>query len=127
MPGLRLALSTEPLPLCLDVVLSTGEPLEVDLCLPQVIPAIVLKAYAFASRSGEHDLLDLWKLLETARSLGIAAADWQPVRAQKRDAIRLLEQRVVPATSVGAEIARRRGWPHQRIAALVRSHVAPPG
>lgn len=123
IPGLRLALSTEPLPLSVSVLLSTGETLNTSVDLPQVIPAIVLKAYAFAARSHERDLLDLWKLLETAHSVGITVADWQPVHAQKRDAIRRLQQRVVPATGVGANIARDRGWPHQRIAALVHQYI----
>lgn len=123
IPGLRLALSTEPLTLSLSVLLSTGETLEMSLDLPQVIPAIVLKAYAFAARSKEGDLLDLWRLFETARHAGMTAVDWQPVHAQKRDGIRHLQQRVVPAASVGATIARTRGWPHQRIAALVRAHT----
>lgn len=109
VPGLRLALSTEPLPLSLSVLLSTGETVETRVDLPQVIPAIVLKAYAFAARSSERDLLDLWKLLEVTRSAGTTVMDWQPVHAQKRDAIRHLYQRVVPATSVGASIARGRG------------------
>lgn len=124
IPGLRLALSTEPLPVSLSVVLSTGTTLETSLDLPQVIPAIVLKAYAFAARGKEGDLLDLWKLLETALSLGITAADWPPVHAQKRDALRHLQERVIPAASVAANIARGKGWPHQRIAALARQHVA---
>lgn len=68
--------------------------------------------------------LDLWKLLETALSLGITAADWPPVHAQKRDALRHLQERVIPAASVAANIARGKGWPHQRIAALARQHVA---
>lgn len=123
IPGLRLALSTEPLPLSVSVLLSTGETLNTSVDLPQVIPAIVLKAYAFAARSHERDLLDLWKLFETAHSVGIRVADWQPVHAQKRDAIRRLHQRVVPATGVGANIARDRGWPHQRIAALVHQYI----
>ena len=122
-PGLRLALTTDSLLLALSVRLSTGETLETNLHLPQVISAIVLKAYAFAARSTERDLLDLWKLLETAWNAGITAADWHPVHAQKRDALRHLEQRVIPATSAAGTIARTRGWPHERIAALARQHV----
>ena len=123
IPGLRLALTTDSLLLALSVRLSTGETLETNLHLPQVISAIVLKAYAFAARSTERDLLDLWKLLETAWNAGITAADWHPVHAQKRDALRHLEQRVIPATSAAGTIARTRGWPHERIAALARQHV----
>ena len=124
IPGLRLALTTNPQPLSLTVRLSTGETLETNLHLPQTIPAIVLKAYAFGARSAERDLLDLWKLLETARSAGINAADWRPVHAQKQDALRHLERSVIPATSVAGNIARARGWPHERIAALARQHVS---
>lgn len=127
IPGLRLALTTDPLHLSLTVALSTGEPLSTRLAVPAVIPAIVLKAYAFAARSSERDLLDLWKLLESARSAGVTHADWDPVHAQKRDALRHLYRAVVPPGGVAANIARRRRWPHHRIAALVRAHAPEPG
>jgi hypothetical protein len=126
IPGLRLAFAVEPLTLSLAVRLSTGAPLVASVEVPQVIPALVLKAYAFAARITDRDLLDLWRLLETAHALGLTSEDWRPIHAQKRDALPHLESLVLPAASVGANIARRQRWPHPRIAALARAQIPHP-
>lgn len=123
VPGLRLALDDPPVIVALTTTLSSGETLSVDLALPGIIPAIVLKAYAFNARVAERDLRDLWKLLEIAHSLELVPADWSPMSAQKRDAARVLHARVAPPSSVGATMARRYGLAHARIAALVQAHV----
>ena len=126
VPGLRLALDTPPLTVALTAVLSSGEALSADLSLPGVVPATVLKAYAFAARSEPRDLLDLWKLLEVAHLLGLSFDDWEPMRAQKRDAALVLHDRVGSRPSVGATMSRRHGWPHARLAALVQTQVPNP-
>jgi len=73
-----------------------------------------------------RDLLDLWKLLEVAHLLGLSFDDWEPMRAQKRDAALVLHDRVGSRPSVGATMSRRHGWPHARLAALVQTQVPNP-
>ncbi|MCK0110546.1 hypothetical protein MWU75_00080 [Ornithinimicrobium sp. F0845] len=105
--------------------LTDGSTLTTNLDVPDVIPAIVLKAYAFEARRKLGDALDLWKLFEVAHSLDLHPDAW-PARATTRDALKALHTHLVPPSSLGANLARRQRWPHARIAALVKAHTPPP-
>ncbi|GAA4759187.1 hypothetical protein GCM10023328_48130 [Modestobacter marinus] len=118
VPGLALALARPGTPVTVEVRLTSGHSLVIDLLLPDVVSAICLKAYAYAGRFTPRDAVDLWRLLEAAAAARVTAATW-PTGAAAADAAAILGQHFGRPGAQGPTRASARQADQTRIRALV--------
>lgn len=128
-PGLRSALSTNPLTLEVTVSLVGGDILNFNTHVPDVEEALVLKALAWNARMAERDVIDINTLLEIVAAHNNSMAErWvmtnpdRATRGSRGDAARAL-YRIVELSAQGLI----RGVPNpSRMAALIRKYVHDP-
>lgn len=122
VPGLALAIQRPATLVEVRVSLSGGDSLETTLRLPDVVAALILKAYAFRGRYADRDALDVWRLLEAARAAGVDVESW-PTSASGRDAASILHRHFGQAGAGGPKAASTSRVDQARIRALVASIV----
>ncbi|WP_051029540.1 hypothetical protein [Nocardia takedensis] len=126
-PGLRLALAAPPLRVVGHVRLTSGDRLPIDVRIPDVEAAVVLKALAWQSRGADKDLVDLAGLFEIVHAHRDGLLRWelgeQPLRGARGDTVRAL-RRVLGVLDRGQIRRDVLGHPPARSAALIREHVA---
>jgi hypothetical protein len=118
IPGLSYALASAPVSIELDATLSDGKALSFTVTLPNVIAALAVKAFAYAGRADAKDALDIWRLLEAARAMGVTPADW-PTSPTPAEARTLLISDFGTAAGQGARNAVAAPQARTRIAALL--------
>ncbi|NMM24640.1 MAG: hypothetical protein HHJ11_14335 [Phycicoccus sp.] len=123
IPGLLEALLLPPVNVAARPVLTDTTQLYVQVPLPDVRAALVMKAHAYAGRLGDNDALDIWRLLQSASNAGHTAADW-PTRSTARDAAVLLHRHFGAPSSGGPRRATPNRTNQARIRALT-AHVVP--
>jgi hypothetical protein len=89
IPGLLDALRLPPVHVTARAILTDNNQVDVQVPLPDVRAALVMKAHAYAGRLGDNDALDIWRLPHSAGKAGHTAADW-PIGSTARDAAVLL-------------------------------------
>ncbi|OMH23158.1 hypothetical protein BKD30_14075 [Tersicoccus phoenicis] len=132
VPGLELALATDPILIRVDGRLRTGEEIEFEVPVPSVECALVLKAHAWRSRLSPKDVEDINTLLEIAddhrpalEPWGLtnpALADYSPYR-RARAHLTELAQRLRRGGMTGLPSHLH----PPRMAALIARHVSKPG
>lgn len=122
VPGLALAIQRPATLVEVRVSLSGGDTLETTLRLPDVVAALILKAYAFRGRYADRDALDIWRLLEAARAAGVTIESW-PKSASGRDAASILHRHFGQAGGGGLKGATVNRANQARIRALLASIV----
>lgn len=129
VPGLMLALASEPIVVRADIQLTTSEGVQVRAPLPSVESAIVLKAASYASRRAAKDLTDLHNLLlvvdeRNAKDIGGWSLGEPAMNGAKRDAQAALHgltrNFVRPGVTPGLDIRT------ELLVSLIRTHVAHP-
>lgn len=128
-PGIRLALSIEPIIIDVGVTMLDGQRLKFTIRVPTVEVAIVLKAYAFESRHAAKDVADLYSMLEIAHANGLGSTtEWKlldsPVVGGRLDASRTLHRLADNASRPGSAVLAA-GVRPEVFAALVRALVTP--
>jgi hypothetical protein len=128
-PGIRLALSIEPIFIEVKVTMLDGARLELEIRVPTVEVAIILKAYAFQSRRSVKDVVDLFSLLEIAHTHELGdPTNWKlldtPISGGRLDASRILHRLADNASRPGSDVLAS-GVKPEVFAALVRTLVTP--
>lgn len=91
VPGLSTALIRAPVTLELEMHRLNGETLEVELCFPDEVSALVLKSLATRSRVKATDVVDVWRCMEVAFAAGIGPQDFtEEIPAQSAAVVRKL-------------------------------------
>ncbi|HYP24378.1 MAG TPA: hypothetical protein VEV43_12460 [Actinomycetota bacterium] len=121
VPGLALALGRPAVEVRLDVALSAGAALAIDVSLPDEASSFVMKALAWERRGARKDIVDVWRMLEvlvaTSPSQEIPAPEAvEAVRTAFRDGRAAGTRALVAELSLGDAAARER-W--TRIQALM--------
>ncbi len=124
IPGLSYALGVTPVDLELDINLSDGQSLTFTARLPSVLPALALKAFGYAGRAEAKDAVDVWRLLEAARALGVTPGDW-PSTGTPAQARTLLTDLFGTAAAAGSRQVRADPQIPTRVAALVAAVCGP--
>jgi|GEM_PF-889577 len=119
IPGLLDALLLPPVNVAARAVLTDTTQLDVQVPLPDVRAALVMKAHAYAGRASDNDALDIWRLLQSASNAGHTAADW-PTRSTARDAAVILHRHFAKPSSAGP----RRATPNRTNQARIRALIA---
>jgi hypothetical protein len=125
-PGLAPALAAEPIELETGVTLLDGTLLEFITRVPTVELAVVIKAYAYASRHMDRDAEDIYRLLEIvdahpSDTMGGWRLNEPGLRGSRRDAaVRLRELARHTRRLTNADI------PTARLAVLIAAHVGSP-
>ncbi|WP_305091633.1 hypothetical protein [Prescottella sp. R16] len=127
IPGLNLALASDPVEVRVRAQLTTGEAVAFEVPIPDVEQAVVLKALSWRSRLAAKDVTDLCTLLVIAHEHRGQLPGWRldtPRRGARGDAARALYELV-------SMVDRRRlvdglVVPAGRLSALIRRHVADP-
>jgi hypothetical protein len=119
IPGLLDALLLPPVNVVARAVLTDTTQLYVQVPLPDVRAALVMKAHAYAGRLSDNDALDIWRLLQSASNAGHTAADW-PTRSTARDAAVILNRHFATPSSGGP----RRATPNRTNQARIRALIA---
>jgi hypothetical protein len=119
IPGLLEALLLPPVNGAGRAVLTGTTQLDVQVSLPDVRAALVMKAHAYAGRLSDNDALDIWRLLQSASNAGHTAADW-PTRSTARDAAVILHRHFATPSSGGP----RRATPNRTNQARIRALIA---
>lgn len=119
IPGLLDALRLPPVHVAASVILTDTTQLDVQVSLPDVRAALVMKAHAYAGRLGDNDALDIWRLLQSASNAGHTAADW-PSTSTARDAAVILHRHFAAPGSGGP----RRATPNRTNQARIRALIA---
>ena len=123
IPGLSLALSASPLDVAVRARLYSGELRTFAVCIPDVEPAVVLKALAWNSRYKPRDIEDLSSLMAIVHQHR-AGLEWKldgPCIGARRDAARVLRGFVAMADR-GRRIEGLR-MPAARFSALISRYV----
>lgn len=128
-PGIRLALSIEPISMDVGVMMLDGSTSDFKIRVPPVEVAIILKAYAFQSRRSVKDVVDLFSLLEIGHAHELSTTTtWKlldsPVSGGRLDASRILHRLADNASRSGSAVLFA-GVRPERFAALVRTLVTP--
>lgn len=122
-PGLAPAMAAQPVEIATGMRLLDDTGLEFVARVPTVEMAVVIKAYAYASRRLDRDVEDIHRLLEIvdhypADTIGGWRLDRAELRASRRDAaVRLHELGRQTRRLTNAEI------PAARLATLIAAHV----
>ncbi len=119
IPGLLEALLLPPVNVAVRAVLTGTTQLDVQVSLPDVRAALVMKAHAYAGRLSDNDALDIWRLLQSASNAGHTSADW-PTRSTARDAAVILHRHFATPSSGGP----RRATPNRTNQARIRALIA---
>jgi hypothetical protein len=125
-PGLAPALATEPIELATGVTLLDGTLLEFITRVPTVELAVVMKAYAYASRHMDRDAEDIYRLLEIvdahpSEAMGGWRLNEPGLRGSRRDAAARLQELARHTRRLkNADI------PTARLAVLIAAHVGSP-
>ncbi|MGA2530281.1 MAG: hypothetical protein ABSG36_14120 [Acidimicrobiales bacterium] len=77
VPGLPTALMRDPVTMGLELHRLNGEVLNVELCFPDEVSALVLKGLATEVRTRGTDFVDLWRCLEVGLVAGITPDDFE--------------------------------------------------
>lgn len=125
IPGLLEALLLPPVNVAARAVLTDTTQLDVQVPLPDVRAALVMKAHAYAGRLSDNDALDIWRLLQSANNAGHTAADW-PTRSTARDAAVILHRHFAKPSSRGPRQATPNRTNQARIRALIAQVVPNP-
>jgi hypothetical protein len=125
IPGLLDALLLAPTRVQARVLLTDTTQLDLDVPLPDVRAALVMKAHAYAGRLGDNDALDIWRLLQAASNSGHTAADW-PTGSTARDAAVILHRHFAVPSGSGHRRATSDRGNQARIRALVVAVVPHP-
>lgn len=104
VPGLRYALSREPLVVELQVRLTTGDSLSLRPAVPELVSAMCLKVLAFRARAEARDAFDVWRLLEASRATGLDASTW-PTTSTANEVAEILRAHFVPTNGSGVQAA----------------------
>lgn len=130
VPGLRFAISSEPLEIRAAVRLTSDEWLQVDARIPDVEAAVVLKACAWASRSDPKDVADLATLFEIVNQHKAGLVVWglggPKVLGARLDAVRaltLLRSNIHSGMYDRADLP----IPPARLSALISEHIGRSG
>jgi hypothetical protein len=118
IPGLSYALAVPAVSVELDVTLTDQQSLRFTVSLPDPAAAIAIKVFAYTGRRAAKDALDIWRLLEAARALGVTADTW-PAGATPDEARTMLIADFGAANRPGARDAASSPQTRTRIAALV--------
>ncbi len=122
-PGLAPALAAEPVEIATGMRLLDGTALGFVACVPTVEMAVVIKAFAYASRRLDRDVEDIHRLLEIvnthrADTIGGWRLGEPDLRGSRRDAaVRLNELSRQTRRLTNADI------PATRLATLIAAHV----
>ena len=119
IPGLLDALLLAPTRVAARVLLMDTTQLDLDVPLPDVRAALIMKAYAYVGRLADDDALDIWRLLQAARNSGHSAADW-PAGSTARDAAVILHRHFASPRGGG----HRRATPNRMNQARIRALTA---
>lgn len=128
IPGLSLALAAEPLQVTVHAMLHHGDPLTFSIPVPDVEPAVVLKALAWNSRQAPKDVADLCSLLAIVHAHQLHKDRWKLTTAKsgtRLDTARALHS-LVSMIDRGQSIEGLT-MPGPRLAALIRAYVGTPG
>ena len=125
IPGLAVAIARAPTLVHVTAQLTTGTDVRYAVPLPEPISALCMKAYAYRWRFAQRDALDIWRLLEVARKLGLSQQTW-PAGASGRVASQILHQYFGMPASTGPAAATADPAQQTRIRALVLSIVPRP-
>lgn len=122
IPGLSTAIARRPTVVHVITTLTTGVELAYTVPLPEPISALCMKAYAYRWRFAERDALDIWRVLEVARKVGLTVADW-PKGATGRATARILHTHFGTPAARGPAMATADKAMQTRIRALVLAVV----
>jgi hypothetical protein len=125
IPGLLDALHLPATRVHAEVVLTDGAAMTIDVALPDVRAALIMKAYSYAGRLSANDAVDVWRLLEAANAEGLTADDW-PATAGGGDAAVLLHQHFASPAGAGPRRGTSDRGVHARIRALTHRVVPSP-
>lgn len=128
IPGLSLALAADPLDVRIHATLHSGVTLTFDIPVPDVEPAVVLKALAWNNRHAPRDVADLCSLFAIVHEHQLHKDRWKLTTA--KGGTRLDTSRALH--SLVAMIDREQPiegltMPAPRLAALIRAYVGEPG
>lgn len=125
-PGLAPALASEPIQIAARIRLLGNTTMEIVARVPTVEIALVIKAFAYASRGVDRDIEDIYRLLEIvdaypAEAIGGWRLDELDLRGSRRDAAIHLHE-------LGRQTRRLRtaDVPGARLAALIAGHLHSP-
>lgn len=126
VPGLSLALASEPIVIDAGATMLDGSLLEFTVRVPTVELAVVLKAHAYSSRLQDRDIEDIYRLLEILEAHGpVEIGGWRLDQAKltgsRRDAAVHLH-----ALAGRSRRLRSADVPTARLAALIAAHVSRP-
>ncbi|QHG85522.1 hypothetical protein D1O33_26390 (plasmid) [Rhodococcus rhodochrous] len=127
IPGLTLALASDPVQVRVRARLTTTEILRFEAPVPGVEQAVVLKAFAWRSRLSAKDIADLCTLLTITHEHRDRLSDWKLHTARtgaRKDAARALHE-LVAMLDRGQRIDGLIIAP-ARLAGLIRRYVADP-
>ncbi|MGH8937368.1 MAG: hypothetical protein ACRDXD_14085 [Acidimicrobiia bacterium] len=91
VPGLAFALRRQACDLVIEATLTDESRLHIDVPVPNIIAALVLKALAYRQRYASKDLSDLWRLLLVAKRDGVGPTDW-PTHPEVHHAVEVMRQ-----------------------------------
>ena len=125
IPGLLDALRLPPTRALARVFLTDTTQIDLDVSLPDLRAALVMKAHAYAGRLADNDALDIWRLLQAASTSGHAAPDW-PTGSTARDAAAILHRHFAVPSGSGHRRATSDRGNQARIRALIVAVVPYP-
>ncbi|MEP7762368.1 hypothetical protein [Sanguibacter sp. 25GB23B1] len=125
VPGIRSALNLPATALRVEVTLTDGEVVPLEISLPHVHAALIIKAFAYPDRLASKDAVDIWRLLEAANAGRLTAEDW-PMKIEAREGAALLHQHFGGRSSRGPSRASTDAALQARIRLLVARVVAKP-
>lgn len=125
-PGLAPALASDPIEIAVRIGLLNNTTMEFVARVPTVEMAVVIKAFAYASRRVDRDIEDIYRLFEVvdaypAEVIGGWRLDEPDLRGSRRDAsVHLRELGRRPRQLRTADV------PSARLAALIAGHLHSP-
>lgn len=124
IPGLSLALHSQPLEVTVHAQLYNGDSTTFTVCIPDVESAVVLKALAWNSRHHPKDVEDLSSLMAIVHQHRDDLRVWkldQPCTGSRKDAARVLRGLATMADK-GQRITGLR-MAHARFSALIQRYI----
>lgn len=120
VPGLDYALARPAHVVDVEARLTSGERLLLRPHVADLVSALCVKVFAYATRWAPRDALDVWRLLEVARLEELNTANW-PTSVTPARAARLLRHHFVPARGSGVLAATSDQAQQTRLRALARA------
>lgn len=122
IPGLLLALSTQPVMITVTAELTTGLQLVVSVAIPSPKAALCLKLASYNSRHQAKDVTDIWRLLAVCKAAGVTPEEWRNSGSQG-DALTVLDGLVtMNSKALSGVVADQR---HRAGVVALRNAVAP--